>query len=505
MPKHILINFALCLTFSISASAQTANIQPVTPNASPEAKALLQFLYSLSGNHTLTGQHNFRLAGSRNSKFAAQYSGKTPVIWGTDFGFAKADDKDSYLLRKQLVKDAEAQYAKGAIVALCWHAVPPTADEPVTFQPLPGADSTKLQSVQGRLTDQQFKDILTPGTSLYKNWIAQVDSIAFYLKKLQAAHVPVLWRPYHEMNGGWFWWGGRTGQYSTQALYRQLYDRFVNYHKLTNLIWVWSVDRPGKPEMAFNSYYPGDKYLDILALDVYGSDFKQDYYDQLNILSNGKLMALAEVGNPPSSEILAKQPRWSYWMIWAGMVRNTTKRQYEAFANNPRLLGLTDPYYINALNPYRAIIDMPPLPLTPPADFSGDWVFNEEKSKLDNFGMNNLANRLEVIQDDDQLSLKRTYIDEWSDPRITDDKLPLNGVDVKPSMRSQNTINAKLSAKSDSLHIHSKTVVKFGGQSFSIITNEAWGLQNSGKELSIIQTSTTPRGERKVVVVYDRE
>ena len=63
----------------------------------------------------------------------------------------------------------------------------------------------------------------------------------------QDAHVPVV-RPYHEMNGDWFWRGGRTGQYSTAALYRQLFDRLVNHHHLNNLIWVWSMvaHRPAK-------------------------------------------------------------------------------------------------------------------------------------------------------------------------------------------------------------------------------------------------------------------
>jgi mannan endo-1,4-beta-mannosidase len=500
--QNIFFLFAL-LIFSAPAFGQTEGIKLVTPHASPEAKALLQFLYTLSGNHTLTGQHNFRLAGDRNSKFATEYSGKVPVIWGTDFGFAKANDKDSYLLRKELVQQAEEQYKNGAIVALCWHAVPPTANEPVTFQPFPGADTLALASVQGRLTDQQFKDVLTPGTALYNKWAAQVDTIAFYLKQLQAAHVPVLWRPYHEMNGSWFWWGGRTGKYSTQALYRQIFDRLVNYHKLNNLVWVWSVDRPGKPEMAFNKYYPGNKYLDILALDVYSSDFKQDYYDGLNALSNGKLLTLAEVGNPPTSEILAKQPRWSYWMIWAGMVRNTSKKQYEAFANDPRILGLDDPYYINALNPFRIIVGLPALPLTKPINFTGDWVLNEDKSNLGNFGSGNSANKMTVVQDGNALSLKRSYVQEWSDPRVIEDKMTING-DAADANAPNITI-AKMAAHSDTLTINSKMTMKYGGPSFQVLTKEVWSLQNKGKALSIVQTSTSPRGDRKVILVYDKQ
>jgi len=55
-----------------------------------------------------------------------------------------------------------------------------------------------------------------------------VDTIAIYLKQLQAAHVPLLWRPYHEMNGNWFWWGNRVGEYSTAAYTAISFDRLVN-------------------------------------------------------------------------------------------------------------------------------------------------------------------------------------------------------------------------------------------------------------------------------------
>ena len=315
-------------------------VQPVTPKASPEVRALVQVLNDLSGRFTLTGQHNFPNTRSRNSEFAARYIGKSPAIFASDFGFAKPGDTDSYLARPEIVQEAIRQHQRGSLVDLCWHAVPPTADEPVTFRPLPGSDPRKLVSVQGQLTDEQFKDLLTPGTPIYEHWCAQVDAIAVFLKQLQDAHVPVLWRPYHEMNGNWFWWGGRTGQYSTIALYRQLFDRLVNHHHLDNLIWVWSVDRPGKNAQEHAKFFPGRDFVDVLALDVYGSDFAQSYYDSLVALADGKPVALDEVGNPPSPEILRAQPLWIYYGIWTGMVRNTPKRQYASLMRESSTLRI---------------------------------------------------------------------------------------------------------------------------------------------------------------------
>ena len=185
------------LACSPALNAEGAVAKPVTPQASPEATALLQVLYDISGRYTLTGQHNFPNTKSRNSQFAARYIGKTPAIFGTDWGHAKAGDSDSYLARPDIVQEAIRQHQLGSLVTICWHAVPPTADEPITFRQLPGSDPKALKSVQGKLLDEQFKDVLTPGTALYIKWCSQVDEIAVFLKQLQDAHVPVLWRPYH--------------------------------------------------------------------------------------------------------------------------------------------------------------------------------------------------------------------------------------------------------------------------------------------------------------------
>jgi mannan endo-1,4-beta-mannosidase len=217
--KTICLTLALVCLVASSLFSLDKNIKPVTPHASPEAQALLRFIYSISGQYTLTGQHNYPNTKSKNSHFAAAYIGKTPIVFSTDWGFAKDGDKDSYLARPDIVEEIKRQHHLGSIITICWHAVPPTADEPISFGMQAGGTAPdSLASVQGQILDQQFKDLLTPGSTIYKHWCAQVDSIALFLKKLQDAHVPVLWRPYHEMNGNWFWWGGRTGKYSTAAL-----------------------------------------------------------------------------------------------------------------------------------------------------------------------------------------------------------------------------------------------------------------------------------------------
>ncbi|MBN1416821.1 MAG: hypothetical protein JW973_17115 [Bacteroidales bacterium] len=482
--------------------------EPVTPNASPEARALLHLLYSVSGHYTLTGQHNYPNIRDRNTRFAAGFIGKTPAVFSTDWGFARDGDTDSYLARPDIVKECIRQHHLGSIITICWHAVPPTADEPVTFRPKSSDRPDSLASIQGRLPDGQFRDVLTPGTSLYKRWCAQVDSIAKYLNKLQEARVPVLWRPYHEMNGDWFWWGGHTGEYSTTMLYRQLFLRFVNHHKLTNLIWVWSVDRPNKPEMQFSYFHPGNTYLDVLALDVYRNDFNQVYYDSLLALSTGKPLILAEVGNPPSLEILDSQPKWGLYVTWAGMVRNTLKKQYHVLVNDPRVLSLEDVVYRNIMIQYRASCGLPPIPepVIMPVDFTGKWIFNEEKSMLDNFGASNLPFKIEIVQNENELAIKRTVILEYADDRTTEEKLTLDGKENRSAfMNFPRITTAQFNQSRDTLVIQSKVNVLWGDRQYEIFTEERWTLQEKNSILSIQQYSSSFWRKHNITMVFDRQ
>ena len=480
-------------------------LKPVTPDAMPEAVALFDMLQEISGHYTLTGQHDPPVGGDRNSRFAAAYIGKYPSVWTSDFGFAKAGDMDSTLMRPRVVQEAIRQHRLGSVVSLCWHAVSPTADEPVTFRPLPGSDPNMLKSVQGRLTDEQFKEILTPGTALYDHWAAQVDVIAGYLKQLQDAHVPVIWRPYHEMNGDWFWWGGRTeGPFTTAALYRQLFDRYVNHHHLTNLIWLWSMDRVHNPNMEHAKYFPGIDYVDVLGLDVYGSDFAQSYYDSLVKLSQGKPLALAEVGAPPGPEIMEKQPLWTYYAIWSGMVRNTTKKQYAVVMSANRMLGLNDAAYVEVTAPYRKACGLPPVNVEiPHGDFSGTWALNEEASTFGPMGAGFSAARLAVSRQGNALTVRSTIVREFTDDDSTEATYPLDGTEAKSEFRGMpRTTTARLSADGSALEMDSVTVFSRG----PLKSQETWALQDQGNRLSIHRISDSFMGPGKMeqTLVYDR-
>src|SRR5512136_352019 len=104
--RNILSLSATVLVLWAVSSLRAGNpAKAVTPNASPEARALLQFFYDISGKYTLTGQHNYPDTGDRNTQFAARYTGKTPAVFSTDWGFARDGDKDSYLARPGIVEE----------------------------------------------------------------------------------------------------------------------------------------------------------------------------------------------------------------------------------------------------------------------------------------------------------------------------------------------------------------------------------------------------------------
>lgn len=499
---RLFLLLGLCSPLFAVAAAPVA---PVTPDASPEARALLQLLHKLSGRHTLTGQHNYPAIRDRNTRFAARYTGRIPAVFSTDLGHAAAGDSDSYLARPDIVQECIRQHQLGALVTICWHAVPPTADEPVTFRALPDSDPRTLKSVQGQLLDEQFRDVLTPGTALHTKWQAQVDAIAVFLKQLESARVPVLWRPYHEMNGDWFWWGGRTGEFSTARLYRQIFDRLVHHHGLKNLIWVWSVDRPNHPGMEYEKFFPGAEYLDVLGLDVYGNDFAQPYYDGLEALAQGKPLALAEVGNPPAPELLARQPKWTFYVTWAGMVRNTTRASYDALMQEPRILNLDDPRYAETISGYREACELPPVTAAPlAANFSGLWIINEEQSQFGRPGGSAAPARLAIADRGGALVLKTTQVLEFADDQTTEQTLAFDGSESHSEfMGAPRTITASRSSDGHTLTLHSTGPAPWGPPGTQLVIDETWTLRDGGRQLVIHREAPTPVGRQETTYVFD--
>lgn len=327
--KSLALALLLLLTFS-HAAAQ--GFKPVNRNASPEARKLLAYLYSLEGRRTLAGQHDYNHEVNKYVEAARAMTGKSPAVWGTDFILGGTKDYGP-----EIVAEAIKKHKDGFIVTLMWHAGRPTDDPPYGWK----------ESIQAEVTDAEWKELTTPGTRLNQRWQAQADKVAAHLKQLRDARVPVLWRPYHEMNGVWFWWGDKKGKDGYQKLWKMLFDRFVNVHGLDNLLWVWNAnaprDIPKDEAFSYRHYFPGRDYVDALAADVYHFDYEQKDYDELLELAQGKLIALGEVGELPKPEILEAQPRWAWFMVWSSwLLTDNTPERVKDIYSHPRTLTLDE-------------------------------------------------------------------------------------------------------------------------------------------------------------------
>ncbi|MEK5253241.1 glycosyl hydrolase [Paenibacillus sp. FSL F4-0125] len=336
MKKLILCFFSVLITLTGLALFPNNVVEAATPvngNATRKAKDVLNYIYSLSGNYTLSGQHD--KPGDVSSTFnnVKNITGKYPGLWGSDLGFASSG-LDTMNNRQGVVNEAKNKWASGSLVTLTWHMIRPQDNSPNTFE----------GSVKGHpLTNNEWSQIVTPGTTLYNQFITRIDEAVPYLKQLRDADVPVLWRPFHEMNGNWFWWGGNT-TYS-KKLYQIMYDRYSNTHGLNNLIWVWNVDRPSNGAPA--SYYPGSDYVDILSMDIYDNDFNSSYYNTMVSLAGSKPIALGEVGQLPTSSILSSQPKWAYFMEWTEYLTGyNSNSSIQSLYNSTKVISQgTTPFY----------------------------------------------------------------------------------------------------------------------------------------------------------------
>lgn len=277
--------------------------QELTLSSQPESR-VLTYLQRISGVATVTGQHN-REPLARPTLWTDKVrsiTGVTPGLYGSDFAFTGVDD------RPTMVSAAIAEWRAGALVTLMWHMCPPGFGQTCDWK----------RDVQSRLTDAQWTELITDGTRLNRAWKSEIDVLVPFLRQLQDNGVEVLWRPVHELNDDWAWWGGRPGPSGSSKLFAMMHEHLAG-KGLTNLVWVWSVKDVATE--AFGDYYPGDRYVDVVGLDSWMAPFPSLHaYDRLRVVAGDKPMALAEVGTVPTPSQLAQQPRWAYFMVWAEML-----------------------------------------------------------------------------------------------------------------------------------------------------------------------------------------
>jgi mannan endo-1,4-beta-mannosidase len=295
-----------------------ASLATATPSL--QADSLYNFLSSIYGKVMLTGQYG----GSVEFDKILTVSGKVPVVHGFDLMDYSPSRVERGTSSTESEKAIEWHNDKG-ITTMLWHW-----NAPKDLIDQPGKEWWR-----GFYTDATTFDIQIamsdPNSEEYTLILRDIDAIAVQLLKLKNAGVPVLWRPLHEAEGGWFWWGAK-GPEAARWLWKLLFDRLVNHHGLNNLIWVWTSSGSSQ---ALN-WYPGDEYVDMIGADIYLPDgtYSSNFvtFDNLaSIFGGRKIIALSETGPMPDPEsAFIEGATWSWFSTWSGEfitdgIKNTTE------------------------------------------------------------------------------------------------------------------------------------------------------------------------------------
>ena len=297
-----------------SALERSLSEKPVTPgrliteNPTPNTRRLWEFLKSCKGEKYISGQQ-YLWEDEKEDVVYYSVTGKIPAIRGYDFmgisGLARGYD--------QIGRAYDWARRTGGILTMCWHWNAPDDME----------DISRRCSFYYKTTEYDHKtsfDIIRAmqeGTPEHRFVIEEIDLVAGALKMFEQADIPVIWRPLHEANGNWFWWGNR-GEESVNAykkLWYTIFDRFMNLHKLKNLIWVWNGQ---SPEMAVSP-----NSFDIAGEDVYpekpSHSSQIERFREVSGYTAGKMVTLSECGNIPDPEEMQRDgAEWLWWLPWWG-------------------------------------------------------------------------------------------------------------------------------------------------------------------------------------------
>lgn len=298
------------------AEAKTAN-----PQATTATKRLYQHIQSIGEKGIAFGHQDPTVYGvgwkdeDRSFRFLSLKSdvksvtGKLPAVHGFDLGHIELGnstnlDTVSFKLMREHIQRI---HQKGGIITLSWHLNNPATD---------GSSWDKTSAV---------KSILPGGAQQekYHQWMDRLGQFLTSLRDKNDQLIPVVFRPYHEMNGSWFWWGeGNCTTAAYKALWINTFE-MLRERNVHNVLFAYAPNTL-RSKKEFFRYYPGDAYVDILGVDVYnhGGDqsFTNTLQKNLSILQEAsaetnKPYALTESGNIKQTG----HPQWWTEVVYPGI------------------------------------------------------------------------------------------------------------------------------------------------------------------------------------------
>lgn len=323
---HLIGLFIFCFTSGFSQTADTL--------ANLKTKCILQYISGLSlqpNNKVISGQWtNYRgLPNTPATEFDTaitsiyNQTSKWVGILGNTYMRQHTGPYGNWIDDLNNVNQTLIDYSnQNGIVSVMIH----------WNNPWTGGGQTDMTSSSNLL------DLVTTGSPANISFLKDLDSIAVGFTQLQDSGVTVLFRPFHEMNGNWFWWGSKSTTLPISSDFTTLWIYTFNYLTITknlhNILWYYtpSARESNVTNLAFKTelfYYPGSNYVDIIGLDVYNDTLDIPNYSAL--LATGKPIGLSEFGPKKShvtnlknvydytiliSQIKNKYPAICHWISW---------------------------------------------------------------------------------------------------------------------------------------------------------------------------------------------
>ena len=268
--------------------------------------------------------------------------GDYPAVMGFDLGGIEVGDKKNLdsvpftRIRQEIINHHE----RGGIITISWHP----------RNPLTGGTAWDVSS------KETVKSILSGGSQYdkFQQWMERVSTFLLSLKDRKDKPIPIIFRPWHENNGSWFWWGQELcTDEEFHGLWNMLQDK-LNADGLSNLLWSYSPNLDGNwTEQRFLERYPGNDRVSLIGEDAYQWGTEEDFISQVTkdldfigdfAQKNSKLFALTECGyrNIPDAtwwtrvlKPVMDKYRICYFLLW----RNYKK---EYFGPAPTQEGADD-------------------------------------------------------------------------------------------------------------------------------------------------------------------
>lgn len=323
MLKRILYSTTfLLMLLNLQVSALNVNESPrpieklSNPKASKQAKKLYKKLLKYSADKKmLSGQMWAPWGGIDEIEYVHEVTGKYPAVRGHDLIHDGSNKRELELLIEW--------YRKGGIPTLMWHWGAPTKGE--------GYEQSKMRI--------DVEKCFIEGTPEYHAMWQDLRRVADWLTVLRDAKVPVLWRPMHEFDGKWFWYGKGGGELFVK-LWVTMYEYFTEERGLNNLIWV--LCHSGNID---DEYKVDRKYYDICGPDTYSKEEQKRLYREIERLY-GKDIAipLHECGTlPDPDECLRDNTVWLWWMLWhTSHLQEHDKDELKRIYHHPSVITLDE-------------------------------------------------------------------------------------------------------------------------------------------------------------------